>query len=639
MNKYIKNITLCAMVAGAGMLASCEDFLTITPTSSIVEEEFWQDKNDLNNAVMGCYKHLVSYDLLEKYILWGEMRGDNFERSSTSSATGQVPNIMNANLLPTYGLFNWEQMYKEINYCNKVLAHGPEVVANDESFSNGDWTPIKAEAIALRALGHFYLVRTFGEIPYVTQDYNNDSQELRLKQSTQLQVLDSIINDLESIKDVAMRDYGNTVENKGRITRKAVYALLADVYLWRASYKTGNCTPFKNRMVPSYNTIYNTDEKFDITEDYKTTAEYDYQKCIECCDMVIDITTKEKIDYINKHGLNVGGGEIKLYPEDLLEQSVPSTTSNIAEYDPLGAYHSIFGVGNSDESIFELQVEGTSYGNATISGLFWNSANSRSGALSGSTALFESVEPSPNILKPTYIFTKTDYRKWEDIRYTTGTSQTAFNIWKYTNTYVTQSVGVHTMLTDNNSTLLKVNNNPQSGFVANNTMNYKSNWIMYRMSEIYLMKAEAMSQLSEEEENLYEAFKYVREVFKRSNPIAYSPTNPSTTKSNDSLVFETFASKEGIEKLVLAERQREFVGEGKRWFDLVRYAQRHGSTKDMLEYLTRKYASNSKSIAAKLASMQSLFSPVYENELKNNTWLYQNGVWETSSSTSKTDNL
>ena len=184
MRHHITNIALCGLIA-AGVsagLSSCEDFLTITPSSSIVEEEFWQDKNDLNSAVFACYKRMVDNDLLNKYIYWGELRSDNFERSTAIPATSETAQIMNANLLETYRGFAWTPMYNAINYCNKVLAHGPEVVANAESFSAGEWTPIRAEIITLRALCHFYLVRTYGEIPYITIDYNNDSLELKSAQ-------------------------------------------------------------------------------------------------------------------------------------------------------------------------------------------------------------------------------------------------------------------------------------------------------------------------------------------------------------------------------------------------------------------------------------------------------------------------
>ena len=90
----------------------------------------------------------------------------------------------------------------------------------------------------------------------------------------------------------------------------------------------------------------------------------------------------------------------------------------------------------------------------------------------------------------------------------------------------------------------------------------------------------------------------------------------------------------------MAERHREFIGEGKRWFDLVRYAQRRGETETMIKnYLGRKYSQNKNAVAAKLSTIESLFSPVYKNEMDNNQLLHQNRIWNTSESTSKTDNL
>ncbi len=632
MKNIIKNITLCGlMAAGAGMtLASCDDFLTITPTNKIVEEDYWKDKNDLNSSVMACYKRLVGNDILAKYIYWGEERSDNFERSSGVSASGPVANIMNANLLPTYDQFSWTAMYNAINYCNKVLAHGPEIIERDESFSNNNWKPIKAEMVTLRALCHFYLVRTFGEIPYITEDYNNDSQELRTAQSTQLTVLNNIIEDLESIKDDAVVDYGNTVENKGRITKKAVYALLADVYLWRASYKAGNNQPFtKVTVTKSYNGPLTEEELASRVEDYGTTAEEDYQQCIDYCDLVIDMAFKEKRDYIQKHGINVGGTLTELDLEDLLAQN--EITLDSYSSSPYYAHRQIFGIGNSDESIFELQVEGTDYTNTMVADLFI-ALNGNTGQFVGVDAAFAGADESPNTTTPTAVFTRTDYRRWETILFSEPT-QNSFPIGKFILSDVSQTNPESRLyLTDNTKDNLTTLNIASTRRSILNT-----NWIIYRLSEVYLMKAEAMSQLYEDEENLSKAFQYVRAVYKRSNPYAYQASNGNA--KTDSLNFKNnFNTSASMESLVLAERRREFVGEGKRWFDLVRYALRRGNTKDMLEILSKKYT-NSKAIQAKLADMQSLFSPVYNNEIKNNTWLYQNGVWAVNETSSRTDDL
>lgn len=636
MKNIIKHITLCGLVSiSAGMgLSSCEDFLTITPTDRIVEEDFWKDKNDLNSAVMACYKRMVADDLLRKYIYWGEERSDNFDRSSSTSASGPEANIMNANLLPTYGQFDWTAMYNAINYCNKVLAHGKDVIQNDESFSENNWKPIQAEVITLRALCHFYLVRTFGEVPYITTDYNNDGQMLLAPQSTQLTVLNNIIDDLESIKDDAMVDYGNTVENKGRVTKKAVYALLADVYLWRASYKAGNNQPFqKVSLAKNYIGEQTEAELSSRYEEYETTAESDYQKCIEYCDLIIDMAFEEKLEYIEKNGLNVGGSAIELELEDLLAIEAESTSNSRKSYSTSSrtAYAQIFGVGNSDESIFELQVDGTDYNNSMVGSLFY-SLDGKTGTFTGSESLFSSVESTPNNIDPLYVFTKTDYRRWETIVFK-EIGQNTYDIGKFVNSSVSQrNTNSRTFLTDNHANDLTTNL-----IDASTRSRLDNNWIIYRLSEIFLMKAEAMSQIYEDEEHMAEAFKYVREVFKRSNPYAYEASNE--TRKTDSLTFKSnFDTADKMEALVMTERHREFVGEGKRWYDLVRYALRRGNTTDMLKILCKKYT-NSKSIEAKLADMQSLYSPVYNSEIKNNGLLYQNGVWFVNETSSRTDDL
>ena len=138
---------------------SCDDFLTIHPSNKITEEEFWEDQNDLQSAVRGCYKQFIGSGIMSKLVIWGECRSDNFDLLSEN--WDDMKDLMNANLLQTNSLFSWADFYKDINFCNKVLEYGPKVIDRDASFTTEDWKPIEAEMKALRALNMFYLVRTF----------------------------------------------------------------------------------------------------------------------------------------------------------------------------------------------------------------------------------------------------------------------------------------------------------------------------------------------------------------------------------------------------------------------------------------------------------------------------------------------
>lgn len=641
-------LSLAIAPASLFTFTSCEDFLTITPTDAIVEEEFWQDKNDLNNALMGCYKSMTESSYLNRVIFWGETRSDNCDRSLNLGSTSQLANIMNANLLTTYDSFDWTPMYKTINLCNKILNHGEEVVKTDESFSQQNWLPIKAEAIALRSLSYFYLVRAFGEIPYIAEtrktaagndtivhiDINNDSQNLCYPQMTQLAVINNIISDLESIKDIAMNEYGNTVANKGRITKKAVLTMLADAYLWRASYLQGKCHPFVNRSANEYSDVAVNGPISNGYDDTVagTTYQEDYQKCIDYCDAVIKMSSDELVKKLEKQFYGTG----TLRPElcDLIAQYKSET--EIGMHLTTGrAYNSIFGTGNSDESIFELQFDGVTYSNGMLSDCFMNPVNTRIGWFCAPKSLFESVAANPNAEKPDYVFTKTDYRRWESIYREPKDGQTEYNYAKMALSSITQYNAKSTSYLMDNTQPVTSGTNMLEVLNSFNSSN-NSNYIIYRLTEVYLMKAEAMSQIYDTEEKLTEAFNYVREVYKRSNVYAYEKTNQ--TAGSDTLKTKLFTNQKSLEFLVMAERQREFLCEGKRWFDLVRFAQRRGSTSEMLDLLVRKYQGNQKSVRAKLADIQSLFCPVYEQELKANYLLYQNGAWQKSKTTGRTDN-
>jgi hypothetical protein len=88
--------------------------------------------------------------------------------------------------------------------------------------------------------------------------------------------------------------------------------------------------------------------------------------------------------------------------------------------------------------------------------------------------------------------------------------------------------------------------------------------------------------------------------------------------------------------LVLQERQRELAFEGKRWFDLVRYAlytSKDGSTSEMFnktKMADHKYPSNVEQYKAKMNTINSLFFPIAEREMDTNPLLVQNEAYRTT---------
>lgn len=571
-------VSACAFITLG--TTSCDDFLTIYPSNEITEEQFWEDRTDLESGIRGCWKQFISQDIMERMVVWGECRSDNFDLMTES--WDDMKDLMNANLLETNSLFNWSAFYKTINFCNKVLQYGSLVVERDKSFTSEDWKPVEAEMKALRALNYFYLVRTFREIPF---EFNPIGSEHDVKEHSGRQfmaevVLDSIINDVEAVKDNGMRQYTNELDNKGRFTRESIYTLLADMYLWRAAK---NASP-------------------DSVAKYGSKSQDDYQKVIEYCDAVLDMYM-ERYDRDNP----MGGGtssENNENPYHLIRMNANGGTQDVVD----DVYDEIFVQKNSRESILELQFDGSTNSNTCLynyrdnNGLYRHRDNN--------TGLLQASAPcqtvTRNIDNTSGLFSQSDIRRWQSLVYTEA-GQRVYSIGKYTYQSIT-----HDNLEDNSE-------GTENAFIP--TGSFNSNWIIYRLSDVLLMKAEAITRLdAPTTEQLQDAFNCVTMILYRSNP--------SVTTDRDKLSFTDYQEPSQLFDLVMRERRREFFGEGKRWFDLVRMAEHDGTTTNMLTLLLTKYATNTNAVRAKLASMNSLYSPVYENELKVNPNLHQNPAWE-----------
>jgi hypothetical protein len=141
-----------------------------------------------------------------------------------------------------------------------------------------------------------------------------------------------------------------------------------------------------------------------------------------------------------------------------------------------------------------------------------------------------------------------------------------------------------------------------------------------------LIKAEAMIERNTGTD-LADAFKLIDIVNKRAND-AVGGTRSSTLKASDYT-----DSQAAMEQLVLEERQREFLFEGKRWFDLVRFARRDGNTRRLVDLATRKLLENVNATKIKLADPNIIYFPYYRNELKVNPLLKQNPAFSNDEDT------
>ena len=232
--KSIKSLLIIALLGSS--FTSCNDFLNLEPLNDIVLENFWTDKSDVESVLLGAYSAMEKSDCLLRMSVWGEMRSDNVVEGNGTS--DDIRQICRENLLHTNAYCNYKAFYDVVNRANTVLYFAPQVAAKDPNYIIDELLANQAEAIALRCLSYWYLIRSFHDVPYVTEPSIDDEgghMKFYVPQSSFETILDSLISDLEGIKKYAVNKFSSDEATTCRITKSTICAMLADMYLWRGA--------------------------------------------------------------------------------------------------------------------------------------------------------------------------------------------------------------------------------------------------------------------------------------------------------------------------------------------------------------------------------------------------------------------
>ena len=460
---------------------ACSGWLELTPEDDLVSNEFWKSQKDVEAVLFNSYGQMANQ--VKTLLLWGELRGGLL--SEGRSVPSDASKILRGDITDINSLIKWSGIYKVINGTNQILEYAPGVRDLDPSFTQPELKQVVSEALFLRALSYFYLVRTFREVPLILEPYISDDQDYYPEKSSEDIIVQQILTDLNQALDGAVESFESIEDTKGRATLYAIKALLADVYLWTDNYEAA---------------------------------------LVQCDDIINS----------NRYGL-------------------------------MGAnsWYQNFYPGNSNSSIFEFQFSKK-----------WNTAP-------GLYETFSYQKSKQYILNPRTI----EIFSAEDVRGLNATYAIAnLEIWKY----------------------IGINETEERGDALND-----NNFIMYRLADILLLKAEALAELQRFDESLT----VVNEIREKRNVEAIT-AEPSVN---------------AFEDMILTERSRELAIEGKYWFDLIRIGKRdnYRNKQKVISALTLNASADAiPALTAKFQDPYSWYMPIHRDELQINNNLVQNPYYK-----------
>lgn len=210
----MKKILYTMILACCTLLTSCGDWLEVKPYDKISEGELLKSEEGYQKMLNGIYIDLNSEALYGKTLTVEmiEVMGGAYTIGTDNSVWGNYKDLSSYKYATEYwrGRLDqtWNKAYALILNCNKILETIDE---NQHLFTGGSYYVVKGEALALRAMLHFDMLRLFGPvyskdsdkkaIPYYTKQTNTPEPIL-----TAEEVAGQVAADLEDARTLLAND-------------------------------------------------------------------------------------------------------------------------------------------------------------------------------------------------------------------------------------------------------------------------------------------------------------------------------------------------------------------------------------------------------------------------------------------------
>lgn len=244
-------------------LNSCKKYLNLNPPSDLSGNNFWKSKSDVEQYTNGLYelfreavfrKNMQAApgnDELPFFAFTGDLRGAPIHPSAFAKTYSRhyfdelANNDLRALLNPgetyyTYfniaRLTNWDRFYKVIASANIAI----KMIDGVPGLTEADKKRYTGEAVFMRCITYFFLVRLYGDVPYYTDAFNTKPQT----RMPMVQVLKNCSADMMAAKDGLPWTYPDPTLIAVRAMRGSALALNMHINMWLASFDAANASKY-----------------------------------------------------------------------------------------------------------------------------------------------------------------------------------------------------------------------------------------------------------------------------------------------------------------------------------------------------------------------------------------------------------
>lgn len=257
---------ILSIAVGLSAVACKKDFLEKVPFNSYSTENFFQDQNQIQQAVNALYPSIRG---LQFGAVWqvGEFRTDNttFQFNPSDRGATAFESIDYFLAESNAGLFSglWNTCYTNISRCHFILESIDEASFTDESAR----TALRAETQFARAYYYHLLTKNFGGVPLIDRVILTEEESATIPRSPIEEIYNQlIVPDLTFA--IANLPDEQRKSDAGRASADAARMLLADAYFVQKDYAAA--LPLlqviiesdRYQLVPNYRDILDPSESY-----------------------------------------------------------------------------------------------------------------------------------------------------------------------------------------------------------------------------------------------------------------------------------------------------------------------------------------------------------------------------------------